>query len=216
MDFLTQSNRRVAGEEISGKPIDAKGKNVLVIGGGDTGSDCVGTANRQGAARVFQFEIMPKPPLWNEPYNPSWPAWPNILRTSSSHLEGCERDWSIVTRRFSGRGNTVREGLFARAAWQADAKTGKQKMVEIPGSDFSVTIDLVLLAMGFLHVTHNRLSGELGVELDERGNIKCNKSYASTVDGVFVAGDAGTGASLVVRAIYHGREAGKMISEYLK
>ena len=122
---------------------------------------------------------MPKPPLWNEPYNPSWPAWPNILRTSSSHLEGCERDWSIVTRQFSGRGNTVREGLFARAAWQADAKTGKQKMVEIPGSEFSVTIDLVLLAMGFLHVTHNRLTEELGVELDERGNIKCGKSYAS-------------------------------------
>jgi glutamate synthase (NADPH/NADH) small chain len=215
MDFLIQSNRRVAGEKVPAKLIDAKGKNVVVIGGGDTGSDCVGTAKRQGAAKVYQFEIMPKPPVWNEPHNPSWPGWPNILRTSSSHLEGCERDWSIVTKQLSGQGGALKEGLFARAAWQSDPATGARKMVETAGSEFKLKIDLVLLAMGFLHVSHNRLTEELGVALDERGNIKSGKAYATSVDGVFVAGDAGTGASLVVRAIYHGREAAKAVGEYL-
>jgi glutamate synthase (NADPH) small chain len=216
MDYLRQSNRRVSGEKFDDKPLFAKDKTVLVIGGGDTGSDCVGTANRQGAKKVYQFEIMPKPQVWNSPSNPSWPYWPSILRTSSSHEEGCERDWSILTKQFSGNDARVTQGDFIRVEWKNDPKTGRQSMVEIPGSEFSLKVDLVFLAMGFLHVQHNRLTDDLGVMFDERGNIKFDGSYATSSNGVFVAGDAGTGASLVVRAIYHGREAAKAVNEYLK
>jgi glutamate synthase (NADPH/NADH) small chain len=216
MEYLTQSNRTVSGETVHEKTISAKDKTVLVIGGGDTGSDCVGTAIRQGAKKVYQYEILPKPPQWENTTNPSWPYWPNILRTSSSHEEGCEREWSVLTKQFSGRDVRVEEGRFARVEWKTGAESGRQKMVEIPGSEFTLTLDLVLLAMGFLHAEHNRLTDELGVEFDEKGNIKCRQACATSVDGVFVAGDAGTGASLVVRAIYHGREAAKAINQYLK
>ncbi|MBN2188166.1 MAG: glutamate synthase subunit beta [Chitinispirillaceae bacterium] len=216
MEYLTQSNMATAGEQIPGNPISAKGKTVLVIGGGDTGSDCVGTAIRQGAKKVYQFEIMPKPPLWDSASNPSWPYWPNILRTSSSHEEGCGREWSVLTKQFSGRDVKLTDGHFVRVEWQTDTKNGRLKMTEVAGSEFSLKIDLVLLAMGFLHVEHNRLTDELGVEFDEKGNIKCREVCATSVDGVFVAGDAGNGASLVVRAINHGREAAKTINNYLK
>lgn len=127
MEYLRQSNRRVAGETIGEKPILAKDKTVLVIGGGDTGSDCVGTANRQGAKKVYQFEILPKPDAWDKPWNPAWPDWPSILRTSSSHEEGCEREWSILTKQFNGRGVDLSEGRFARVEWRTDESNGRQK-----------------------------------------------------------------------------------------
>jgi glutamate synthase (NADPH/NADH) small chain len=215
MDYLKQSNRAIAGELLPDeKIITAKGKNVLVIGGGDTGADCVGTANRQGAKKVYQYELLSKPTVWENSWNPNWPNWPSILRTSSSHDEGCERDWSIQTKSFTGKTN-VQEGQFIRLDWQKDDKGG-MKMVEIPGSEFSLKVDLVLLAMGFVHVEHNKLLDELAVEFDPRGNIKYSSDYQTSSKGVFVAGDAGTGASLVVRAIYHGRKAAEAINNYLK
>ncbi len=215
MDFLTLSNQAQAGEVDPARVISAKDRIVLVIGGGDTGSDCVGTANRQGAREVYQFEIMPKPPEWKEAWNPSWPAWPNILRTSSSHEEGCGRDWSITTRGFTGRDGRLTEGHFARVEWKK-AAGGAMKMEEVPGSEFSKKIDLVLLAMGFVHVKHGKIIEELGVEYDPRGNIRCNPDYSTSAKGVFAAGDANTGASLVVRAIFHGRQAAAAIDRFLR
>ncbi len=218
LDFLTESNKTVSGEiPESKRTICAKDKVVLVIGGGDTGADCVGTANRQGAKKVYQFEIMPKPMVWDSSTNPNWPYWPNILRTSSSHEEGCERDWSIQTRDFIGKDGILQQGTFSRVAWQkTDDPSAPPKMVEVPGSEFNLKVDLVFLAMGFVHVHHGRLLEDLGVDFDQRGNIKYNQNYQSSVNGVFVAGDAGTGASLVVRSIYHGREAAKAINQYLR
>ena len=217
MEFLTQSNRLLAGEikehELS---ISAKDKTVLVIGGGDTGSDCVGTANRQGAREVFQFEIMPQPPEWKEPYNPDWPYWPTILRTSSSHEEGCKRDWNILTKQFTGKGVSVEEGHFTRVKWQQSAGGKGPVMKEIPNSEFTLKIDLVLLAMGFVHVKHSKLLDDLEVAFDNRGNIAYDKQYTTSTPGVFTAGDAGMGASLVVRSIFQGREAAKAIDEYLR
>lgn len=216
LEYLSQSNRSASGEEQNGKVISAKDKTVLVIGGGDTGSDCVGTAVRQGAKKVYQYEILPRPPRWELSSNPGWPFWPDILRTSSSHEEGCERGWSVLTKQFSGRDVKLTEGHFARVEWHTDKASGRQKMAEIPGSEFSLKIDLVLLAMGFLHTEHNRLTEELGVEFDEKGNIRCSDAHVTSVEGVFAAGDAASGASLVVRAINHGREAAKTINNYLK
>lgn len=215
MEFLTRSNQLQAGEVDESRIISARGKNVVVIGGGDTGSDCVGTSTRMGAKKVYQFEIMPKPPVWKEAWNPSWPAWPNILRTSSSHEEGCERDWSITTHCFGARDGRLSDAEFARVEWKKQAN-GSLKMEEIPGSSFSMKVDLVLLAMGFVHVTHGKIVEELGVEYDPRGNIRCNPDYSTSAKGVFAAGDANTGASLVVRSIFHGREAARAIDCYLK
>jgi len=190
---------------------------VLVIGGGDTGADCVGTANRQGARKVYQFEIMPKPMVWESATNPNWPYWPNILRTSSSHEEGCEREWSILTKGFSGEDGVVKQGTFSRVNWNnSETPSVPPKMEEISGTEFNMKVDLVLLAMGFLHVKHSRLIEDLGVEFDQRGNIRYNKDYQTSMEGVFTAGDAGTGASLVVRSIYHGRQAAQAINQYLK
>jgi glutamate synthase (NADPH/NADH) small chain len=216
MDYLTQSNRRVAGVLDESDMISAKNKHVVVIGGGDTGSDCVGTAHRQGAASVHQFEILPKPMEWNEPYNPSWPNWPQILRTSTSHQEGCEREWNVLTTKFSGSGTRVETIHCAHVEWKpSDISSGSPKMTVLAGSEFSVKADLVLLAMGFLHVEHDKLVEDLGVELDGRGNIASKGKYASSAPGVYAAGDAGIGASLVVRAIFHGREAASSIGDYL-
>jgi glutamate synthase (NADPH) small chain len=215
MDYLTLSNRFVSGEIGESEIISAKEKVVLVVGGGDTGSDCVGTAIRQGAKKVLQYEIMPRPPVWSEPWNPSWPAWPNILRTSSSQAEGCERDWSITTHTFSGSDGCVKEGTFARVEWKK-VTGGAMKMEEVPGSAFTLKVDLVLLAMGFVHVKHGKIIEELGVDYDPRGNIRCNPDYSTSAKGVFAAGDANTGASLIVRSIFHGREAAKGIDQYLR
>lgn len=215
MDYLTQSNMYVAGVKKKNEIVWAEDKIVLVIGGGDTGNDCVGTAIRQGAKRVYQFEILPKPRAWDESFNPDWPDWPKILRSSSSHEEGCERDWSVVTKRITGSAATVEEVHFARVRWNKDAKGNNQEMFEIPDSEFSLKIDLVFLSMGFLHVEHGRLVQDLGVALDERGNISTNGKYATSAQGVFVSGDAMTGPSLVVRAIWHGREAAKACNDFL-
>ena len=215
MDFLTRSNKAQNGEIPPDAVISAKDRIVLVVGGGDTGSDCVGTATRMGAREVHQFEIMPRPPEWKEAWNPSWPWWPNILRTSSSQEEGCVRDWSVTTLKFTGENGTVTGGSFARVEWKK-GDNGSLKMEQVPGSEFCRKVDLVLLAMGFVHVEHGKILQELGVEFDPRGNIRCNPDYSTSAAAVFAAGDANTGASLVVRAIFHGREAARHIDEYLR
>jgi len=215
MEYLKESNRFVAGDIEEQKMLSAKNKAVLVIGGGDTGADCVGTAVRQGAKQVHQFEILPKPQEWDQPHNPSWPYWPQILRTSTSHEEGCIREWAVTTKSFSGGDVKVEQGQFARVEWNTDPHTGNWVMKEIPGTDFSLRIDMVLVATGFLHVEHTRLVDQLGIDLDTRGNIKTNEAYACSVPGVFAAGDANMGASLVIRAIFHGRQAAAAINEYL-
>ncbi|KAA3614694.1 MAG: glutamate synthase subunit beta [Calditrichaeota bacterium] len=213
MEYLTKSNLYVDGQIDESGIISAKDKNVLVIGGGDTGSDCVGTANRQGAKKVTQYEIMPKPREWKNSWNPEWPNWPMILRTSSSHEEGCERDWAILTKELKGENGELKSGQFQKVEWLE--KNGRFNMKPVPGSDFTLDIDLVFLAMGFVHVEQGSYLKELEIEYDERGNIKAEK-YMTTAKGVFTAGDANTGTSLIVRAIYHGREAAKAIDEYLK
>jgi glutamate synthase (NADPH/NADH) small chain len=213
MDYLTQSNLYIDGTMKYDQIISAKDKTVLVIGGGDTGSDCVGTANRQGAKKVYLFEILPKPKHWIETWNPEWPNWPNILRTSSSHKEGCVRDWSILTKSFSGKDGKLTTANFSRIEW----KLNNQKSVfeETAGSEFSLEVDLVLLAMGFVHTDHNQLLKDLNIQFDRSGNIQISDDYMTSVDGVFAAGDAHTGASLVVKAIYNGREAAIAIDNYL-
>jgi len=215
MDFLVPANRLVSGEIDASEIISAQDKAMLVIGGGDTGSDCVGTANRLGAKSVHQIEILPKPPEWTEPGNPNWPYWPNILRSSSSHREGCERDWSLTARSFSGEDGHVREAELVRVEWKPSANGGPLRPEEVPDSAFSVEADLVLLAMGFVHVEHSKLVKDLGLELDGRGNIVCS-DYATSAPGVFTAGDAHIGASLIVTAIHHGREAAAAIDEFLR
>jgi glutamate synthase (NADPH) small chain len=215
MEYLMLSNQFVAGDIPESGVISAKGKNVLVIGGGDTGSDCVGTAIRQKANKVYQFEILPKPMEWDKPTNPSWPAWPSIVRTSTSHEEGCERQWAVVTKEFSGRDIRVRKSHCVRAEWNVDPDTGRMTMAELPGSEFSVDVEMVLLSTGFLHVKHSKLLEDLGIAYDERGNIRTDGAFATNVAGVFSAGDATLGASLVVRAIYIGREAAKTIHSFL-
>ncbi len=211
MEYLTQSNLFVEGGQANIPPIWAEGKSVLVIGGGDTGADCVGTANRQRAKSVIQMEILPKPPEWPHSWNPQWPYWPNILRTSSSHKEGCTRHWGILTKAFRGKAGRVTEGIFCRVAWKEDLSGFE----EIAGSEFKLDIDLVLLAMGFVHAEHGPLIEQLGVEVDERGNIRVDERYCTSIQGIFAAGDAQTGASLVVRAIDHGRKAAACIHQYL-
>lgn len=215
LDYLSRTNRFVAGETGRDGLIDAGGRRVLVIGGGDTGSDCVGTANRQGAAQVTQYEILPRPREWHEAWNPSWPYWPGILRTTTSHEEGCERDWGIETVRFEGRSGRVERGVFRRVAWESDAAGAPARMTAVPGSEFTREVDLVVLAMDFLHVRHGRLLEELGVAYDARGNVRTDARGLTGVPGVWSAGDAATGASLVVRAIFQGREAARAIDEAL-
>jgi glutamate synthase (NADPH/NADH) small chain len=216
MEYLTNVNKYLAGDLKEHDIISAKGKKVLVIGGGDTGADCIGTANRQGAASVHQFEILPKPPVWNKAYNPEWPAWPNILRTGSSHEEGCERRWSVLTKQFTGRGIRVSQAHCMEVTWERDPDSGRFNMQEVPGSEFTLDTDLVILAMGFMHVKHSKLLEDLGIKYDTRGNIKTDGNYAASVPGVFAAGDADIGASLIVRAIYHGRQAAEVVDEYLR
>ncbi len=212
MDFLVEQNRKVAGRP-AGAGISARDKNVLVIGGGDTGSDCVGTANRQGAKSVTQIEILPRP-LQDRGINNPWPYWPEILRTSSSHEEGCRRMWSVLTKKFKGTGGKVEKALVSEVRW-SDTGKGRPEMVEIAGSDKEIYSDLVLLALGFMHPVHEGLVSDLGIGLDERGNIKVDSDYKSTRDKIFAAGDSITGASLVVTAIESGRRAASGISSWL-
>ena len=211
MEFLPQQNKVVAGDKVSGQ-IMATGKHVVVIGGGDTGSDCVGTSNRQGAASVTQFELLPQPPEQeNKPL--VWPDWPIKLRTSSSHEEGCERDWSVATKRLEGVNGEVKKLVAARVEW----KDGK--MAEVPGSEFELKADLVLLAMGFLGPTQNGLIEELALDQDTRSNVRAMtdgaRCYQTSNPKVFAAGDMRRGQSLVVWAIREGRQCARAVDEYL-
>lgn len=216
LEFLTLSNKAVSGEIEADGIVSAQDKVALVIGGGDTGSDCVGTANRQGAKKVYQVEILPRPREWKEPWNPSWPNWPSILRTSTSHEEGCERDWSIVTKGFAGVDGKVREVACARVVWNLDPLTGQYAMKEIPGSEFVLLADLVILAMGFVHVEHCKFLTDLNVQFDTRGNVQTDAAYMTSVPGVFAAGDTVRGASLVVWAIAQGQQAAQSIDSFLR
>jgi glutamate synthase (NADPH/NADH) small chain len=214
MDFLRQQNKENRGQSIPAKDhISAKGKKVMVIGGGDTGSDCVGTANRQHAEKVTQIEIMPKPPGSRSPNNP-WPYWPNTLKVSSSHEEGCERRWSLSTRRFIGENGKLKAVEVAEVSWMQE--NGRWVMQEKEDSASIIDVDLVLLSMGFVHPIHEGLVKELELELDNRGNVKVNGEFATSKPGVFAAGDAANGASLVVTAIAKGREAALCVNDYLR
>lgn len=213
MDFLKEQNKICSGENQGEPAISARGKNVVVIGGGDTGSDCVGTSIRQGAKQVYQFEILPKPPE-ARPIDTPWPQWPRIMRTSSSHQEGCQRQWSVMTKKFSGLETQVNQVHCSSVEWCKD-DNGKWKLQEVEGSDFTINADLVLLAMGFLHITHNELIKELDLKLDANGNVIAN-NYQTSQPWVFSAGDSVSGASLVVRAIDSGRKAARAIDNWLK
>ena len=215
MQFLTQQNRRLADEQVvDNQPISAKGKNVVVIGGGDTGSDCVGTSIRQGAKSVTQLEVMPKPPEMEDKAL-SWPNWPLKLRTSSSHLEGADRDWSVATKSFYGNGGTVKGLELVRNKWDS-GPDGQMSMVETANSQFTLDADLVLLAMGFVHPQHAGMIEDSGVELDNRGNVKANiEDYKTSRKNIFVAGDMRRGQSLVVWAISEGRKAARSVDSYL-
>ena len=215
MEFLTQQNKLNQGDIIpEGKRITARGKNVVVIGGGDTGSDCVGTSIRQGAKSVTQIELLPKPPEGRTAQYP-WPYYPMILRTSTSHEEGCDRAWSIQTKRFVGddTGN-VKKLEAVKLEWKA-LDGGRMEMKEAAGSEFDIYADLVLLAMGFVGPEKSGLIGDLGLELDPRGNIKADANYMTSVPGVFACGDSRRGQSLVVWALAEGREAARGVDQYL-
>ncbi len=208
MDFLTQQNRRVAGEAVDeSDAIVATGKHVIVLGGGDTGSDCIGTSHRQGAKSVTSFEIMPRPPDGRATQTP-WPRWPLMFRTSSSHEEGGERDFSVSTVRFSGDGK-VEKLHCVRVA------INEGRFEQVPNSEFEVPADLVLLAMGFVHPQKHGLLDALGVALDERGNVRVAGNFMTSVPGVFAAGDCQRGQSLVVWAIADGRKTACAVDEYL-
>jgi len=217
MDFLSQQNDMVAGKTISkDKLISAKGKKVLVIGGGDTGSDCVGTSNRQGATSVHQLELLPQPPV-NENKQLTWPNWPMKLRTSTSHQEGCERQWSILTKSFEGNENgEVTKLICVEVEWKK-SEDGSMKMIEVEDSEFEIEADLVLLAMGFVHPIHEGLVNNLSLKLDNRGNVEADEiSFKTSSDKVFVAGDCRRGQSLVVWAISEGRKCAERIDNFLK
>ena len=213
MDFLTQENKRVAGDMIpKDEVISAKDKHVVVIGGGDTGSDCVGTSNRHGAKSITQIELLPKPPSERGEKDP-WPLWPATLRTSSSHKEGCERKWALNTKAFEGENGKVTSLQLVEVEWKT-LENGRQTFEEVPNSMVEIPCDLALLAVGFLHPQKKGMLEELGVELDARGNVKAH-GYRTSVDKVFAAGDMRRGQSLVVWAISEGREAARTIDEYL-
>ncbi|PRC94019.1 glutamate synthase subunit beta [Solimicrobium silvestre] len=210
MDFLPQQNKVNAGDKVK-EQIKATGKHVVVIGGGDTGSDCVGTSNRHGAASVSQFEVMPMPPE-QENIPLVWPYWPLKLRTSSSHEEGCQRDWSVATKRLEGRNGKVEKLIAARVEWRDG------KMQEVADSEFEIKADLVLLAMGFVSPVQQTLTS-FGVEQDARGNVRATtegvKAYVSSVNKVFTAGDMRRGQSLVVWAIREGRQCAQAVDKFL-
>ncbi len=216
MEFLKQQNKRVSQRPVEGDDIFATGKHVVVIGGGDTGSDCVGTSNRQGAASVTQFELMPRPAESRTPFMP-WPTYPMILKTSSSHEEGCDRDWAVATKEFVGddKGN-LKSLRTVRLEWKFTEDGKPAQFVEVPGTEQEIPCQLALLAMGFVHPQHEGLVNELDIERDSRGNIRATeKEYQTNIAKIFVAGDARRGQSLVVWAISEGRECARKVDEYL-
>ncbi|MFO0775821.1 MAG: glutamate synthase subunit beta [Nitrospiraceae bacterium] len=208
MEYLTQQNKRVAGDADLGEPITAKGKRVVVIGGGDTGSDCVGTAHRQGAAEVHQFELLPEPPPKRAGSTP-WPLWPMQLRTSHAHEEGCDRQWCVSTTKFDGHNGHVTKLHAVRVVFE------QGKFTPVPGSEFTIDADLVLLAMGFTGPVKNGLLDSLGVTYDARGAVQADAGYMTNLDGVFAGGDTRRGASLIVWAIAEGRKMAAGINAYL-
>lgn len=215
MDYLTQANKIVDGEKFpADEIIDAKGKRVVVVGGGDTGADCVGTAHRQGAACVVQIEVMPQPPTCRSQDYP-WPNYPLLLKTSSSHAEGGQRHWAVLTKSFIGQKGNVAKLSCVEVKFSAAVDNSCPLMQEIPGSEFEIDADMVLLAIGFVHPEHSGLLSELGLEFDERGNVKTDVTYMSSVDKIFAAGDMRRGQSLVVWAIAEGRNCAHCIDKYL-
>jgi len=216
MEFLPQQNKVNAGDPVAGQ-ILATGKHVVVIGGGDTGSDCIGTSIRQGAASVVNFELMPQPPE-QEDKPLTWPYWPLKLRTSSSHEEGAERDFAVATKSFQGRDGRVESLTACHVEWVKDAK-GAMAMKEVPGTEFTIPAQLVLLAMGYVHPVHEGLVEDLGVARDARGNVRAATdgpgSYATSVARVFAAGDMRRGQSLVVWAIREGRQCAREVDAFL-
>ena len=219
MDFLRGNTKKVQGIDNPQEPfVSAKDKHVLVIGGGDTGSDCIGTSNRHGALSVTQIEIMPQPPE-KEDKGSIWPYWPNKMRTSSSQEEGCDRQWCVATKQFNDDGNgNVKSATCVKVEWNKDEK-GNWQMSEVPGSEFEIQADLVTLAMGFVHPVHEGMIEDLGVELDNRGNVKGDteghEAYKTSIPSIFSAGDMRRGQSLVVWAIREGRQCARAVDEYL-
>ena len=215
MEFLSQQNARIAGVNVPDDvSIMATGKHVIVIGGGDTGSDCVGTSIRHGAESVTQLELLPQPPE-RENKGLTWPDWPMKLRTSSSHEEGCERDWSVMTKNFAGVDGRVTTLNGVGLEW-TQGEDGRMEMQEVNGSDFELKADLVLLAMGFVHPIHEGMIEALKVNLDDRGNVDADtEAYQTSVDKIFAAGDMRRGQSLVVWAIREGRQCARSIDEFL-
>ena len=216
MEFLPQQNRRVAGDVVpEDDTIMATGKHVVVIGGGDTGSDCIGTSFRQGALSVTQLEILPRPPDREEKLL-VWPDWPLRFRTSSSQAEGAERDFSVTTDVIHGREGHVRALACSRIEWRQGAAGSRPEMVRVEGGGFEIPVDLVLLAMGFVHPVHEGMLADLEVDLDPRGNVHADTNhYRTSVDGIFACGDMRRGQSLVVWAIREGRQAARAVDEHL-
>ena len=214
MEFLPQQNRLNAGQSVpSEERISAEGKRVVILGGGDTGADCLGTSHRQGAEIVHQFELLPEPPPDRSSDNP-WPQWGRVLRTSPAHEEGGVRDYSIMTKSFSGSNGHVEKLHGVRLEW-APGADGRMAMKEVPGSEFEIETELVLLALGFLHPEHEGMLNELGVEFDARGNVKLDSNRMTSRPGIFAAGDMARGQSLVVWAIAEGRETAHYMDSYL-
>jgi glutamate synthase (NADPH) small chain len=215
MEYLSQQNRINFGQSFNGNRINADGKNVVVIGGGDTGSDCVGTANRQGAKSVVNLELLSQPPAERSADNP-WPQWAYIERTSTSHEEGAERIYSVMTKKFTGKNNKVEKLHLVKLQFgEKNPVTGMKSMNEIPGSEFTIDADLVLLAMGFTGSVKNNLINELDIELDARGNVKTDENRMTNIPGIFAAGDMRRGQSLVVWAINEGRTAAQHVHKYI-
>ena len=213
MEFLEKNNKRVAGDHIPDEEfISAEGKHIVVIGGGDTGADCVGTSNRHGAASVTQIELLSKPPVERDDY--TWPNWPMVLRTSTSHEEGCDRKWAILTKSFIGEEGKLTALELIDIKWERNPETGKFGFIEIPGTSRTIPCDLALLAIGFVGPEKAGLLEQLGTELDARGNVK-TENYRTSIPKVFAAGDIRRGQSLVVWAISEGREAAHVVDEFL-
>ena len=214
MDFLTAQNRRLAGDVEKSSALTAHGKHVVIIGGGDTGSDCAGTCHRQGAASVHQFELLPRPPMERAGSTP-WPLWPMQLRTSHAHEEGCERDWSVATTALAGEQGRV-TALHAMRVEERPGANGRAEFAPVAGSEFAIGADLVLLAMGFVGPTEPRFLAGLGVERDARGMVATDGAHRTNVEEIFAAGDVRRGASLIVWAIREGRDAAAAIDAFVE
>jgi len=216
MDYLKQSNRRNQGAEFGpDDTITAEGKNVVILGGGDTGADCLGTSHRQGALETWQYELLPIPPTERDNDTNPWPQWPMTFRTSSAHEEGGIRDYDILTKRLNGENGKLKSLTAVRVNWEPVPDGGRPKMVEVPGSEFTVETELILLAMGFLHGEQGGLLSDLGVELDDRGNVATDINFMTSVDGVFAGGDMQRGQSLVVHAIAGGRRTARGVDAWV-